>query len=140
MFPRRVNLAARQRGSRLDRRASSVFAKARKERRRRERIDRGASPRIVFSKIAEHVRKRVPSGSRRCQRAPVPSVGPETPSSKDEAVHPPSDSYCETSHSGRERALVGSFDQQVQVIGLHREMHDPKHAMMTMICLGDGAF
>jgi hypothetical protein len=70
----------------------------------------------------------------------VPSVGPETASPKDEAVHPPSDSHRQAAHSGGQRALVRSFDEQVQVIGLHREMHHPENEAMALVRLGDRAF
>jgi hypothetical protein len=131
--------APRELGLDFDGHATVILAKAGKEGRRRESIDHRARSRVVLAKIAEHIRERVPSGSRRCQRAPVPSVGPEAPSSKDEAVHPPRDPNGETSHSSRKSVPVGGLDQQVQVISLHREMHDAKHAVMALIRLGDGA-
>jgi hypothetical protein len=70
----------------------------------------------------------------------MPSVGPETTLSKDESIHPPRDSHRQTPHSRRERAFIGRFDQQVQMIGLHREMYDSKHATVSPIRLRDGAF
>ena len=68
----------------------------------------------------------------------MPSVGPEAASTKDEAVHPPRDSHRQTSHSGGESAPVARFDQQMQMIGLHRKLHDSKRATVALIRVRDG--
>jgi len=140
MAPWWANHTSRQRRPRFDRHAPAVFAKARKEGRGREWIKRRASPRVVFSKIAQHIRERVTRGARGRQRAPVPSVGPETASSKDEAVHPPRDPDRQPSHSSGERVLVGGLDEQMQMIRLHREVHDAKDRLVALVGLGDGPF
>jgi hypothetical protein len=138
--PRGLEVRPREFRSRFDGHSPAIFTKTREERRRRESIDLGACSRVVLSKVAEHVGERVTRGSRRGQNVSVPSVGPETPSSKDEAIHAPRDSHCQPSHAGGKRAFVRSFDDQVQVIRLHREVHHSKNVMMASVRLGNRAF
>ena len=67
----------------------------------------------MLAEAAQDVHERVAHSSRRRQCSSVPAIGPETTSSKDQAVHPSRDSDRQTAHSRRQRALVGSFDEQV---------------------------
>jgi hypothetical protein len=56
----------------------------------------------------------------------VVAISPKPPASADQAIHAPSDAHGKSPDSSRDGDLVVRFDEQMNVIVLHREMHDSK--------------
>jgi hypothetical protein len=119
--------------ARLDWRATAIFLEAVEEGRRREPIDGRVGTRMVLSEIAEHVGEGVTCRARRGQSASVPAVRPEPASAKDERIHAPGDAHGQARHPEGKSPFVAGFDEQMEVIRLHREVNDPKDPMMALI-------
>ena len=63
----------------------------------------------------------------RCgERARVVPIAPDAPAPTKYPVYPPSEANREPARTVRERPLVGRFDQQMHMIGLHRKMDEAK--------------
>ena len=64
--------------------------------------------------------------ARRGEAPRVVSIAPHAPAPAKNAVQPPRQSNREPTRTARERQLVGRLDEQMHVIGLHREMDQAK--------------
>jgi hypothetical protein len=95
--------------------------------RRRKRVDARlkATPRML-SKIREHVNERVSDLPWRRERATMPAIGPEPPTSPNESVHVKGDADGETTDTGGQGSRVARFYNQVQVVPLSRKVKDAK--------------
>src|SRR5690606_12289517 len=103
--------------------------------RRGEQVERALVRGMMLAKVVEDVNEGLADGARGRERAPVPAIRPEGTAPKDQAVHAARDANREAAHSGAESALVERLDQQVHVIGLHREVDDAKRVRGSRIRL-----
>ena len=72
------------------------------------------------------------SGLTRClELMRVVAVGEDRPAVAESTMRRASHANREPLHAAREGLLVRGFDDQVQVIGLHREVHDAKGALLA---------
>src|SRR5262245_17930941 len=75
----------------------------------------------VFLRIQQYVAERVANLGRRAEVVAVIALGPETPLSAKQQIQPTRDTNLEPGNATREPALVGRFDDEMQVIRLNRE-------------------
>jgi hypothetical protein len=68
----------------------------------------------------------------------VPSIGPNPPATRDERIDVARHTNGQAAHSLGERALVRRFDQQVNVVCLHREVNDAKRIGIVPVGLANG--
>jgi hypothetical protein len=62
----------------------------------------------------------------RSQLTPVVAIAPELASPPNESIHAPRNSHGKPGDSPRDGNLVVRFDEQVNVVALHREVDHPK--------------
>jgi hypothetical protein len=80
----------------------------------------------MFPKVGEHIEQSIAHFSWRRERAPMPSIRPESPAPIQQIIHVASDAHRQASNTARKRAFVRSFDDEVHVIVLHGKVHDTK--------------
>ena len=69
---------------------------------------------------------------------PIPAVGPEPPPALDQRIDRASNPDGDAAHSARERLLVASLDEQVDVVVLDRIPDDPETLRVTLVSASDG--
>jgi len=80
----------------------------------------------VLTKIREHVEQRVPHLSRGLELVAVPAIGPERTAATEKAVHVKRNADGNAADSAGQGSLVARFDDEVNVVPLHRKMEDPE--------------
>src|SRR5689334_18792403 len=77
--------------------------------------------------VGKHVHERISYLGRASEIAPMVSVTPEAAAPmKDFAVHTPRDTNREAPHPALQSAVARRLDDEMQMIGLHGVMDDPK--------------
>ena len=90
---------------------------------------RGIDPRRttkVLAEIQQDVDQPMSHFARGGERARVVTVTKHVALSMDDTVDGSRETYGEAGHSAREGHFVGCFDDQMYVVGLHRELHHTK--------------
>jgi hypothetical protein len=105
--------------------AASGLAPTREPWSRRARIELGADA-LVLAAVHQDVHECVAHRPGRGERAGVIPVGKDAPSAAEGAIDGASDADGEAAHARRESAGVIRFGDEVNVIGLDRELDDPK--------------
>jgi hypothetical protein len=82
----------------------------------------------MLLEIHQHVNDPVPRFAGRSKRARMVPILPDGPSPPRNAVHRKRKSYRGSHDAAREPDLVVGFDEEVNVVGLHGKMDDPKPA------------
>jgi hypothetical protein len=82
----------------------------------------------VFLEVHEDIDEGIPNLAWARQSTAIPSIPPKWPAAPDRAVHSPSKANGQPAHASRERAPVRRFDEEMQMIRLHRKMDDAKCA------------
>jgi len=90
----------------------------------------------VFAGVEQDVAEREPHFSWRLQRSRVVAVGKKAPFSRQLAIDGASDTNRETLNSAGERSAVTRLCNQVQVIALHREVHERKTEVLLALRQG----
>ena len=90
------------------------------------RSNRVAAPRRVDVRIPEHVRYRVGGFPRRPERVRVVAVGEHRTAPLQDPVDRLRDADRQCLHPPRERHRVARLDDDVEMVGLHGEVHDPE--------------
>ena len=80
----------------------------------------------VLSPVRQHVNERVPHFARRRKCTRMVAVAPHAATTLKDTVHPSRQADREPARTPRERPLVGCFYEQVDMVGLHREMDETK--------------
>src|SRR5262249_6849007 len=105
---------------RLERRLPSLKPES-----RARRVDTGR-PIEVFAKVQENVDPRVAHFAWRSKGACVVSVAKHVPLAAEKSVERSRETNREPCYPAREGTLVGCFGDEMNVVGLHGEMHDAK--------------
>jgi hypothetical protein len=103
---------------------------------RRERVE-AAHGFAVLSRIREHVSQRVPDRARRRQCAPVPAPREYRASPEYQAIEAPREAHREPAQAAAQRSAILRFDDEMEMIRLHREHDDPKPTPPTLVQVGD---
>ncbi len=82
--------------------------------------------RAVLAMVHQHVHQRVPYRTRRGEHARVVSIAPDPTAPPERPVHDACEPDRESGASARQRARILRFDDEVDVIRLHRVLHDPE--------------
>jgi hypothetical protein len=82
--------------------------------------------RLVFPPILKNVNQYIADFARRLQGTRVIAAGKYPPPATEQAIDRTSDPDRESGGAARKRRLVLRLDEQVQMVGLHGELHDPK--------------
>jgi len=98
---------------------------------KRERQPRPARVRVL-SEIVQHIRERAPHLAWCLQRTRVKAIGKDAPRAPKSPVETARKPNRERLHATRETSLVGSLDDEVQMIRLHRIM---RHCRATSVPL-----
>jgi hypothetical protein len=83
---------------------------------------------LVLGKIPEHVDERVPHLARGRERTGVIPVRPHAAGARERAVHRFREPDGEALHPPRERRVIVSFAEEMQVIPLDGELRDAEPA------------
>lgn len=81
--------------------------------------------------IVEHVRQGPPDFTRRSQDVLVKAVAEDPATTPPQLVERASQPHQQPAHPARESGAVGRLDDEVQVIGLHRELRQPESVPFT---------
>jgi hypothetical protein len=92
----------------------------------------------MLSKIGEYIRERTTRRTRIRERAPVPAIGPQLAPSRNQPVDRASDADGQSAHPARKSIRVFGFHQQMEVVGLNRELDDSQDITTTLVCRRDG--
>ncbi len=95
--------------------------------RRRARIE-SAAARAVPVPVSQHIDQRGPDLPRRRQRPGMVALGPEGPPAMQRPVHRPRDADLQPLESAREPGAIVGLDEQVDVVGLDRELEHAEAA------------
>src|SRR5215471_4248580 len=68
----------------------------------------------------------------------MPAIGPHSPTPSNEPVDAPRDANGEPTHPARQRLLGACFNEQMDVVGLYRELRDSKNVPVLPIGIGNG--
>ena len=82
--------------------------------------------RQVLLCVHQHVHDRVSHFARRRERASMKSIVPDRAPSPEHAIDGMGKPACQPHEPARKRALVVRLDEQVEVVGLHGEVHHAK--------------
>jgi hypothetical protein len=88
-------------------------------------VEAGGARYVLFP-VHEHVNDSMSDLTRRFESARMISIAPDAPSPPIRAVHRPCEANGRSHQPSGERHFVVGFDEQVDVIGLHGEVDDPK--------------
>ncbi len=88
-------------------------------------VDGVAPPLRVRSEVAQHVRERPVYLGRRPEDMGVIAIREDRALAPHEAVHPDGDAARQRLHAARERRAVVRLDEEMQVVSLDGEVHDP---------------
>jgi hypothetical protein len=103
------------------------FAPAVEPGRRGQRIGaRARGPRPVLASVAEHVPQGIPHLQRRAQDAVVVAVGEDAAEPPPQAIQRSSHANRQALHPARHRGPAAPLGEQVHVIRLHAEVHQPE--------------
>jgi len=80
----------------------------------------------VSTSIQKHVAHRIPHLGRRPQHHMVKAVQQDTPLPPEHPVHGPRQASSQRIHPSTERTSIIGLDDQVQMVGLDRVVHEPK--------------
>ena len=80
----------------------------------------------MFLPVHQYVDERVAHLARRFERTRMVTIAEDIPSSSHDAVGGARESNRHPDKTARERGLVVRLDQKMDVIGLHRKVHDSK--------------
>jgi hypothetical protein len=94
--------------------------------------------RRVLRCVDEHINDSVTDSSRRGERATVPAVRPDCPAPHQQAIQPLRETNDERAHPRAQRAPVRSFDEQMNVVGLHGELDHAEFLGMRSPQTSDG--
>ena len=84
------------------------------------------SGRLVLAPIHQHIDEPIAHFARRAERPRMESAAPHGAPPTERAVECAREPYQKAHHSARKGRRVVSFDNQVNVIGLNRELDDAK--------------
>jgi hypothetical protein len=88
----------------------------------------------MFSEVREHVEQGISHFSRRGQRSPVPAIRPKSSVSAQQIVHVAGNTHGNTPNPTRERPLVRSLYDEMQVITLDRKVNEAKTVRVAARC------
>src|SRR5687768_13181063 len=92
---------------------------------RSARVEAACIRHVLFP-IREHVHQAVPHFARRRNRPHMVTIAPNTPSPSENAVDRTCYANRKAARTARKSAPVIRFDEKMEMIHLHREMHDAK--------------
>ena len=87
--------------------------------------------RAVLARIEQHIADSEVDGSRGLQCPRVIAIGKQTSASRQCAIDGSGQPYREALHAPRQRAAVASFGDQMEMIALNGEVHEPKAEALT---------
>jgi len=85
----------------------------------------------VLARVAQDVAQRVPHLARRTEDVLVVTIGEDAASPLPESIQRSGHANGEPLHAARQRCPACAFSEQVQMIGLHAEVHQPEARTTT---------
>ena len=80
----------------------------------------------MLASVAQDIHERVPDLAWRPEIMAMVAVAPDAPAADQEAIQGARGPNAETPHARRERPCVMGLDDQVEMVPLHRKVHDAK--------------
>src|SRR4029453_2679808 len=80
----------------------------------------------VLPNVEQHVRQRAPHLPRRPQYPQVVAVGEDPASPREDAIHAAREARGDRLHPAREIPRARRLDEQMEMIDLHRVVHEPE--------------
>ena len=102
---------------------------------RREGVNCERGCALVFAEVSEHVDEDPPHCARRSQCATVPAIRDQWASARDQLIHAPREAHGQPAYAPEQCLPIGSFDNEVEMVVLHRKMHDLKASLPALVSL-----
>jgi hypothetical protein len=92
------------------------------------------APAAMLARIAQDVAQRVPHLARRAEDVVVIAIGEDAPPAPPQTVERARHPHRKPLDSSRKGRPAAAFDEQVQMIRLHAEVHEPEAPALTARC------
>jgi hypothetical protein len=87
----------------------------------------------MLLEVCEHVNERSSHRPWRIEGTLVPAIAPAAPAPEKQPIQPPRQTHLEPSNPAEQRPAIPGLDDQMNVVRLHRELHNSESPGPSLI-------